>query len=42
MFIATTRAALTLVAPDLVRLQQGETSIWLCRPPRDLNFCDVE
>jgi hypothetical protein len=29
------------VSRDVVRLQQADRSLELCRPPRDLNFCDA-
>jgi hypothetical protein len=29
------------LAEDLVVLNQGDWSLELCRPPRDLNFCDA-
>jgi hypothetical protein len=33
--------SLTRAAEDLVVLQQGDRAVGLCRPPRDLNFCDA-
>jgi hypothetical protein len=33
--------SLSRVADDLVVLRQGDRSLELCRPPRDLNFCDA-
>jgi hypothetical protein len=32
---------LVRLAPDLVELRQATRQIQLCRPPRDLNFCDA-
>jgi len=32
--------SLRRLAEDLVVLNQGDWSLELCRPPRDLNFCD--
>ena len=32
---------LSRVADDLIVLRQGDRSLELCRPPRDLNFCDA-
>ena len=33
--------SLTRASEDLVVLRQGDRAIALCRPPRDLNFCDA-
>ena len=33
--------SLTRASDDLVVLQQGNRAVALCRPPRDLNFCDA-
>ena len=33
--------SLSRVAEDLVVLRQGDRTLVLCRPPRDLNFCDA-
>lgn len=36
---------LTLDAPDLIAIQQGFQTIWVCKPPRetrDPNFCNVQ
>jgi hypothetical protein len=38
---ATGPVSLVRIADDLIELRQSDRHIELCRPPRELNFCDV-